>query len=93
VAGIGAAELGDGERGVALHNGRALPVLDEAHQRTDEVGTVRAGVDALQAVEAVLHLGKRCIWPPQHRQVVAQRLLGVPVRVHHLLPRQVERRQ
>jgi len=43
VAGIGAVALGNGSCGVALHHGRALPFADEAHQRADEVGTVRAG--------------------------------------------------
>ena len=43
VTGVGAVALGNGSCGVALHQGRGWPFSDEANQRADEVGTVRAG--------------------------------------------------
>ena len=93
MASISAAKLREGQRGVAAYDGRELPCLDEVNQGVDEGSTVRARVDALQAVEAVLQGHQGSIQPPPHRQVTPQRLLGVAIRVHHLLARQVERRQ
>ena len=93
MGGIGAAEPGYGNRGIAAHNGRMLLMADEIDQGVDEWGAVGSGVDALQAVEAVLQSQQRRVRATEDRQIAPQGFLGVAVGVHHLLARQVERCQ